>query len=114
MPNPDRVELVRKRLGLTKIGFAERLGVDRKVIQRFEACEAELPEHAINNLVSASQYPIEFFSGPSPEYPNPDGVSFRSLRSLTARSRDASQAAGHWRLCSMIGFRIVTAGRRQT
>jgi Zn-dependent peptidase ImmA (M78 family)/DNA-binding XRE family transcriptional regulator len=92
--NPDRVELVRKRLGLTKIGFAERLGVDRKVIQRFEAGDAELPEHALTNLVSASQYPIEFFSGPSPEYPNPDGVSFRSLRSLTARSRDASQAAG--------------------
>ena len=30
MYNPDRVELVRRRLGLTKIGFAEQLGIDRK------------------------------------------------------------------------------------
>lgn len=32
MFNPERVELVRLRLGLTKIGFAEQLGVDRKAL----------------------------------------------------------------------------------
>ena len=37
MQNPDRVELVRLRLGLTKLGFASALGVDRKTIQRFES-----------------------------------------------------------------------------
>jgi Zn-dependent peptidase ImmA (M78 family)/DNA-binding XRE family transcriptional regulator len=94
MLNPERVELVRLRLGLTKIGFAELLGVDRKVLQRFENGTAEFPENCLENLCSHSGYPIAFFHLPTPEYPNPNGVSFRSLRSLTASSRDAAIAAG--------------------
>ncbi|WP_394998742.1 ImmA/IrrE family metallo-endopeptidase [Sphingomonas sp.] len=95
MINPERVELVRKRLGLTKIGFAADLGVDRKVIQRFEAGTADLPAPCFARMCEISGYPAAFFYKPSsPEYPNPKGVSFRSLRSLTAGKRDAAMAAG--------------------
>ena len=94
MLNPERVELVRKRLGLTKIGFAEKLGVDRKAIQRFEKGTADLPSASVECLCELSGFPLEFFSKGAPEYPNPDGVSFRSLRSLTAGARDAAMAAG--------------------
>lgn len=93
--NPDRVELVRLRLGLTKIAFAKALGVDRKVIQRFELGKVLLPQDSIQKLCAVSGYPASFFVQPvSPEYPNATGVSFRSLRSLTASSRDAAIAAG--------------------
>lgn len=94
MLNPERVELVRRRLGLTKIGFAEALGVDRKVLQRFEAGKADLPGGCWRRLCEVSGYPMAFFERGSPEYPNPEGVSFRSLRSLTAGARDAAMAAG--------------------
>ena len=94
MLNPERVELVRRRLGLTKIGFAKEIGVDRKVIQRFENSEVDLPEACLEKLCTISGYPVAFFSKASPEYPNADGVSFRSLRSLTAGARDAAIAAG--------------------
>lgn len=94
MFNPERVELVRRRLGLTKIGFAQRLGVDRKTIQRFEKGEYDLPEAAKAKLLEVSGYPEPFFGRPTPEYPNANAVSFRSLRSLTASSRDAAMAAG--------------------
>jgi Zn-dependent peptidase ImmA (M78 family) len=94
MLNPERIELVRRRLGLTKIGFAEKLGVDRKVIQRFESGAAELPTSCLSRLCQISGYPEGFFHKPSPEYPDPSGVSFRSLRSLTAGVRDAAIAAG--------------------
>jgi Zn-dependent peptidase ImmA (M78 family) len=95
MLNPERIELVRRRLGLTKIGFAELLGVDRKVFQRFANEDGEIPEHCLENLCSVSAYPMAFFHlTTSPEYPNPNGVSFRSLRSLTSGSRDAALAAG--------------------
>jgi Zn-dependent peptidase ImmA (M78 family)/DNA-binding XRE family transcriptional regulator len=94
MINPERVELVRRRLGLTKIGFAKQIGVDRKVIQRFEAAECDLPEECLEKLCVFSGYPKAFFEKSSPEYPNADGVSFRSLRSLTAGARDAAIAAG--------------------
>ena len=94
MLNPERVDLVRKRLGLTKIGLASKLNVDRKVIQRFEAGLSDLPTDCLDKLCKISGYPVEFFDKPSPVYPNPAGVSFRSLKSLTAGSRDAAMAAG--------------------
>lgn len=94
MFSPARVELVRLRLGLSKIGFAEQLGVDRKTVQRFEAGEADLPAYSRAKLLSISGYPEAFFAKAPPEYPNPEGVSFRSLRSLTAGSRNAAVAVG--------------------
>jgi Zn-dependent peptidase ImmA (M78 family)/plasmid maintenance system antidote protein VapI len=92
MQNPERVELVRLRLGLTKIGFAKTLGVDRKTIQRFYDGD-ELSEAMMARLCQISGYPEDFFEKPSVEYPNPDGVSFRSLRSLIASARDSALAA---------------------
>ncbi|MDE0409692.1 MAG: ImmA/IrrE family metallo-endopeptidase [Alphaproteobacteria bacterium] len=94
MFNPARVELVRLRLGLTKIGFAERLGVDRKALQRHSTGQANLPVECRERLLQISGYPEAFFFKISPEYPNPDSVSFRSLRSLTAASRNAAISAG--------------------
>ena len=94
MFSPERVELVRLRLGLTKIGFAEHLGVDRKTLQRFENGDADLPSASHQRLLAISGYPKAFFEKGAPEYPNPNGVSFRSLRSLTAGSRNAAMAAG--------------------
>jgi transcriptional regulator with XRE-family HTH domain len=93
MQNPERVELVRLRLGLTKIGFAQALGVDRKTIHRFYSGD-ELSESVMARLCQISGYPKSFFEKPPFEYPNPDGVSFRSLRSLTASARDSALAAG--------------------
>lgn len=94
-PNPDRVDFARRRLGLTKVAFARELGVDRKVIQRFELGKASLPTGCIERLCNLSGYPQSFFSkSTAPDYPSADGVSFRSLRSLTAGKRDAAIAAG--------------------
>lgn len=92
MPNPERVELVRLRLGLTKIGFADKLEVDRKTIQRFEST-GEMSHELLKRLCELSNYPKDFFDKKDVQYPNPDGVSFRSLRSLTATARDAAFAA---------------------
>lgn len=95
MINPERLELVRLRRGLTKIGFANELGVDRKTLQRFEKGEYDLPDTSVERLLNFSGYPKEFFEdNGSIEYPNPNGVSFRSLRSLTASSRNSAMAAG--------------------
>jgi Zn-dependent peptidase ImmA (M78 family) len=93
MLSSERVELVRLRLGLTKSGFAEGLGVDRKTIQRFET-SGEFSETSLARLCQISGYPPSFFEKGAFEYPNPDGVSFRSLRSLTASARNRALAAG--------------------
>lgn len=91
--NPERLELVRSRLALGKSDFAAKIGVDRKTIQRFELEGADLSEETLEKIVKISGFPLEFFFKASPELPSVDGVSFRSLRSLTARPRDAALAA---------------------
>ena len=94
MQNPERVELVRRRLGLTKSGFAKALSVDRKTIQRFEGGHCDLSENSLQTLTAISEYPRAFFEKGDFDYPNADAVSFRSLRSLIASARDAALAAG--------------------
>ena len=92
MFNPERVELARLRLGLTKVAFANSLEVDRKSLQRFESGEYDLPEKAQSLLLHISGFSEAFFKKGAPEYPNPEAVSFRSLRSLTASARNAAVA----------------------
>jgi Zn-dependent peptidase ImmA (M78 family)/DNA-binding XRE family transcriptional regulator len=93
MLNPDRVKLARMRLGLTKVGFAEKLDVDRKTINRLESGDTEPSEPLMQKLVKVTKYEPHFFSGKSLEQPDADGVSFRSMRSVTQKSRDAAIAA---------------------
>jgi Zn-dependent peptidase ImmA (M78 family) len=92
MPSPERVELVRLRLGLTKIGFAEQIGIDRKTLQRFESTGG-LSNDIVDRICSISGYGRAFFERPVVDLPNPGAVSFRSQRSLTAGARDAALAA---------------------
>jgi Zn-dependent peptidase ImmA (M78 family)/DNA-binding transcriptional regulator YiaG len=94
MQNSERVELVRRRLGLTKIGFAAALGIDRKTLQRFDSGEHALSDRSMDALVALSGYPKKFFYKGEFDYPNAEAVSFRSLRSLVASARDAAIAAG--------------------
>jgi len=91
--NPERVDLVRRRLGVSKIEFAAMIGVDRKTIQRFESGNSELSDAIVNSITRVSGYPKEFFCKGPIETPSPDSISFRSMRSLTARPRDAALAA---------------------
>ena len=92
--NVDRVELARRRLGITKNEFSISIDIDRKGLYRFESGKYDLPNDAKEKLLILTGYPESFFGKASPEYPNPKGVSFRSLRSLTASVRDAAMAAG--------------------
>ncbi|WP_400769326.1 XRE family transcriptional regulator [Methylosinus sporium] len=92
MANHERIELVRRRLGLTKIGFAELLGVDRKTLQRFEG-GTTLSDDVLNRLCEVSGFGKAFFERPVKDAPNAGAVSFRSQRSLTASARDAALAA---------------------
>jgi Zn-dependent peptidase ImmA (M78 family) len=90
---PERIDFVRLRLGMNRSEFAEKLGVDRKTLQRIASDEHGVSEELLSDLVRISGYPRDFFFKSVPVLPDPAGVSFRSLRSLTARARDAAIAA---------------------
>ncbi len=89
----ERIDLVRRRLARSKSDFAAALGVDRKTLQRIQSGECEVSDDVFKSIIAISGYPREFFYKPAPELPNPYGISFRSLRSLTARPREAALAA---------------------
>ena len=92
-PTPERIDFVRRRLGLNKSEFAERLNVDRRTLQRVYSDEYEVSEDLLSAVTHLSGYPREFFFKSVPVLPDPLGVSFRSLRSLTARPREAALTA---------------------
>lgn len=89
----ERVDLVRRRLAQSKSDFAAALGVDRKTLQRIQSEECEVSDELFSSILRLSGYPEGFFFQSAPELPNPYGISFRSLRSLTARPREAALAA---------------------
>lgn len=94
MFNHKRLSLARKRRGLTGKRLAELAGVSAVTISRLEHGENP-PEHdTVARLASALRYPENFFAGDDPEDLDTDAASFRSLKKMTARERDAALAAG--------------------
>lgn len=94
MFNPARLTLARRRRKFTKKALAEALRVDQKTVIRYESGEVEPPLAVVEQLVEVLAFPNQFFSGVDVDEPMADAVSFRALRAMPARDRDAAIAAG--------------------
>jgi Zn-dependent peptidase ImmA (M78 family)/DNA-binding XRE family transcriptional regulator len=94
MFTPSRLSLARRRRGLTKKRLAELVGVTVRSIVAHESGAIVPSPDTIAHLSRVLRFPVEFFSGPDLEEPNPDGASFRALTSMTAAQRDSALAAG--------------------
>ncbi|MBX5463415.1 MAG: XRE family transcriptional regulator [Steroidobacteraceae bacterium] len=93
MFNPKRLTLARQRRKLTKKGLAEACGCDQKTIIRYEDGEIEPPPDSLATLVRVLDFPEGFFFGPDPDEVPVEAVSFRSLKAMLARDRDAALSA---------------------
>lgn len=94
MPIPDRLRFARKRRGLTKTRLAGLVGLTARSVQAFENGEKPPSEETLAALARALRFPVEFFAGEELDELLPNGVSFRSMSSLTAGRRDAALGAG--------------------
>jgi Zn-dependent peptidase ImmA (M78 family)/DNA-binding XRE family transcriptional regulator len=94
MFNPSRLILARKRRGLTKVTLGHRAGITPKSLGDFETGRAEPSTDAIESIASVTQFPATFFHRSDIDEPPKEGVSFRSLSTMTAGQRDAALAAG--------------------
>ena len=92
--NPARLDLARRRRGLTQIALAEAAGISKYSLVAYRAHKWEPEAETINRLAGVLHFPPEFFFGPTLEEPPVDGSSFRALSRLTARLRDQALAAG--------------------
>lgn len=92
--NPKRLEFARRRRGLTQIAVAEQAGVVARTIKAYEAGEKSPSEETLKLLAKAVDFPPSFLTAAAPlELLELEAVSFRSLKSLTARKRDGGLAA---------------------
>lgn len=91
--NPARLELARRRRGMTKVELADKVNLTARRIAQFENQGERPPVSTIAAIASALRFPVEFFYRPMPPDPTVDGVSFRSFSRLPAGRRDAALAA---------------------
>jgi Zn-dependent peptidase ImmA (M78 family)/transcriptional regulator with XRE-family HTH domain len=86
--NPSRLTLARKRRGLTKLALAEKLRVDRKSVQAYEAGNTIPSDETMARIVSVLGFPREFFVADDLDVPDQDSGSFRSMSKMKAPQRD--------------------------
>lgn len=91
--NPARLDLARRRRGLTKTELSRLVGIATRTLNDYKH-EYEPPEDRLRLFSEVLEFPVEFFFGPDLEEPSKVGSSFRSLSTLTATQRDRALAAG--------------------
>jgi Zn-dependent peptidase ImmA (M78 family)/DNA-binding XRE family transcriptional regulator len=98
--NPTRLDLARRRRGLSKKELADALGVSSRMLNQYERGDSLPSEQTVHKLIGCLRFPWEFFAGDTVEEPSVEGVSFRSLSAMTRRQRD--QAIGSAALAVML------------
>jgi Zn-dependent peptidase ImmA (M78 family) len=91
--SPARLRLARRRRRLTAVQLGERAGVTAVHISRLENTRNEPTPETVGALAAALEYPAAFFYGPELDEVDAGAASFRSLKAMTARERDAALAA---------------------
>jgi Zn-dependent peptidase ImmA (M78 family)/DNA-binding Xre family transcriptional regulator len=93
--NPSRVQLARKRRGLSGKELSDLTGITAVHISRIEKGKAKnIEESTIETIAKALMFPKDFFFGPDIDFPTKDTASFRSLTAMTARERESALTAG--------------------
>lgn len=90
--HPTRLEVARKRRGMTKTKLAEQAGISTRILTDYQRGEAQPSADTLARLAGALRFPAQFFYLPDVDPPDVDAVSFRALSSMSARQRD--QAIG--------------------
>ncbi len=92
--NPNRLKLARARRMLTMKALAESVGMTSRMISNYENGRNDIPADTMEKLAHVLGYPPAFFEGDDIEELDPDWVSFRSMKGMTASQRDAALSAG--------------------
>ncbi len=92
--NPSRLDLARRRRGLTKTVLAERAGISTRILTAYAMLEKDPSAETVAQLSQVLSFPTSFFYGGDVDEPPVDASSFRALTRLTARQRDQALGSG--------------------
>jgi Zn-dependent peptidase ImmA (M78 family)/transcriptional regulator with XRE-family HTH domain len=94
MFNPARLELARKRRRMTATILAAQAKIAPVTLSRIVNGKQTPDEQTVERLSATLKYPRQFFFGNEIDPVDASAASFRSLKAMTARERDAAIAAG--------------------
>lgn len=94
MFNPKRLSLARMRRRFTGKALAQATGLSADTLSRVEKGYRPPDDSTVAKLAFALNYPVDFFFGDDPPDIDENGVSFRSFSKMSAKEKDAAQAAG--------------------
>jgi len=89
-----RLMIARKRRRLTAKALAEKSGLQADTISRLENSLRRPDDGTLQKLATALDYPESFFLKDACPSVDTGAVSFRSFSKMSARERDAAEAAG--------------------
>jgi Zn-dependent peptidase ImmA (M78 family)/DNA-binding XRE family transcriptional regulator len=92
--NYKRLDLARRRRGLTKGVLAEAAAISPRNLTAYEKHEYEPDALTVVRLAAAVKFPEEFFFGPDLDEPSEEGASFRSMARMPARLRHQALGSG--------------------
>lgn len=92
--NYNRLDLARRKSGLTKGALADAAGISPRNLTSYKKDEQEPSAATVARLAEAVGFVPGFFYGDDLDELPPEGVSFRSMSSLTARQRDQALGSG--------------------
>ncbi len=94
MLTPSRLEVARKRRGLTLTRLAGLTGLSTRSLSLYENGHCEPSEETLLHLAEVLEVAPEFLGGPDLDQIPEAAVSFRALSKMTARQRDQALSAG--------------------
>jgi len=92
--NYNRLDLARRRRGLTKGALAEAAEISPRALNAYEKHEYEPDAPTVGRLAAAINFPKEFLYGADLDEPSPEGASFRSMTRMPARLRHQALGSG--------------------
>ena len=85
--NPGRLTLARQRRGLTKVALAVAVELAPRTLSQYER-GAQVPrESTLNKIATSLDYPGSYFSLSDPDGPALEGISFRAMSRMSARTK---------------------------
>lgn len=84
----DRIKLLRKEMELSQVQLAQRLGVDRSTISKYECGERQVPIGSIVPLAKILRVSTDFLLGNSDQRNIDNKITYADINEILEKQKD--------------------------